>query len=141
MALFPLSRAYRRFQSSSPSISVIQSILFHNPAEPPNSNCNHSCARSFSNHFIDSLKIYDRYFPNAEFPSERFKFRAFNSIRLGHNVGISTWTGEKKEEDSKKVAPISWIDLYLPRKTRPYAHLARLDKPIGTWLLAWPCMW
>lgn len=24
---------------------------------------------------------------------------------------------------------------------RPYALLARLDKPIGTWLLAWPCMW
>lgn len=141
MSLFRLSRAYRRFQSSAPSISVIQSILFHNPAEPPNPNCNHSCVRSFGNHFIDSLKIFDRYFPNTEFPSKKLKFRDFNSIRLDHNVGISTWTGEKKEEDKKKVAPTSWIDLYLPQKTRPYAHLARLDKPIGTWLLAWPCMW
>ncbi|KAL2492709.1 4-hydroxybenzoate polyprenyltransferase [Abeliophyllum distichum] len=35
----------------------------------------------------------------------------------------------------------SWIDEYLPEKARPYARLARLDKPIGTWLLAWPCMW
>ena len=36
---------------------------------------------------------------------------------------------------------VSWIDLYLPKQARPYARLARLDKPIGTWLLAWPCMW
>ncbi|XP_073102742.1 4-hydroxybenzoate polyprenyltransferase, mitochondrial isoform X2 [Elaeis guineensis] len=35
----------------------------------------------------------------------------------------------------------SWVDLYLPESVRPYALLARLDKPIGTWLLAWPCMW
>mmetsp|Transcript_21466 Transcript_21466/g.64406 ORF Transcript_21466/g.64406 Transcript_21466/m.64406 type:complete len:588 (-) Transcript_21466:108-1871(-) len=29
----------------------------------------------------------------------------------------------------------------LPAAALPYAHLMRLDKPIGTWLLAWPCAW
>ena len=29
----------------------------------------------------------------------------------------------------------------LPRRLRPFAVLARLDKPIGTWLLLWPGMW
>jgi hypothetical protein len=29
----------------------------------------------------------------------------------------------------------------LPPSWLPYAHLMRLDKPIGTWLLAWPCEW
>lgn len=29
----------------------------------------------------------------------------------------------------------------LPASWRPYAQLSRLDKPIGTWLLAWPCFW
>ena len=24
---------------------------------------------------------------------------------------------------------------------RPYASLMRLDRPIGTWLLYWPCAW
>lgn len=24
---------------------------------------------------------------------------------------------------------------------QPYLQLARLDKPIGTWLLYWPCAW
>ena len=29
----------------------------------------------------------------------------------------------------------------LPVAMRPYASLMRLDRPIGTWLLFWPCAW
>ncbi len=29
----------------------------------------------------------------------------------------------------------------LPRSWRPYASLMRIDRPIGTWLLFWPCAW
>ena len=29
----------------------------------------------------------------------------------------------------------------LPARFRPYASLMRLDRPIGTWLLFWPCAW
>ena len=29
----------------------------------------------------------------------------------------------------------------LPSAMRPYASLMRLDRPIGTWLLFWPCAW
>jgi 4-hydroxybenzoate polyprenyltransferase len=29
----------------------------------------------------------------------------------------------------------------LPPALRPYASLMRLDRPIGTWLLYWPCAW
>jgi len=29
----------------------------------------------------------------------------------------------------------------LPPRLRPYASLMRLDRPIGTWLLYWPCAW
>ena len=29
----------------------------------------------------------------------------------------------------------------LPKAMRPYASLMRLDRPIGTWLLYWPCAW
>lgn len=29
----------------------------------------------------------------------------------------------------------------LPRPVRPYASLIRLDRPIGAWLLFWPCAW
>ncbi len=34
-----------------------------------------------------------------------------------------------------------WIDRALPRAARPYARLMRLDRPIGTWLLLFPCWW
>ncbi|WGF86949.1 4-hydroxybenzoate octaprenyltransferase [Marinivivus vitaminiproducens] len=35
---------------------------------------------------------------------------------------------------------IGWIGR-LPAWIRPYAELARWDRPIGTWLLLWPCWW
>jgi 4-hydroxybenzoate polyprenyltransferase len=34
-----------------------------------------------------------------------------------------------------------WVDRLLPGGLRPYARLARLDRPIGTWLLLFPCWW
>jgi 4-hydroxybenzoate polyprenyltransferase len=34
-----------------------------------------------------------------------------------------------------------WVDRLLPAGWRPYARLARLDRPIGTWLLYLPCLW
>ena len=33
------------------------------------------------------------------------------------------------------------ITRLLPRAALPYARLARLDRPIGTWLLLFPCWW
>ena len=35
-------------------------------------------------------------------------------------------------------APLSYR---LARRITEYAHLARLDRPIGTWLLLWPALW
>ncbi len=35
----------------------------------------------------------------------------------------------------------NWVDRWLPAAWRPYARLARLDRPIGTWLLFLPCLW
>jgi 4-hydroxybenzoate polyprenyltransferase len=34
-----------------------------------------------------------------------------------------------------------WIDRRAPAVARPYLRLARLDRPIGTWLLLFPCWW
>jgi 4-hydroxybenzoate polyprenyltransferase len=35
----------------------------------------------------------------------------------------------------------NWVDRWLPAYPRPYARLMRLDRPIGTWLLLFPCWW
>jgi 4-hydroxybenzoate polyprenyltransferase len=37
--------------------------------------------------------------------------------------------------------PGNWVDRSLPDAARPYARLARLDRPIGWWLLLIPCWW
>ena len=33
------------------------------------------------------------------------------------------------------------VDRYAPPWLKPYARLARWDRPIGIWLLFWPCIW
>lgn len=35
----------------------------------------------------------------------------------------------------------NWVDRFAPAWARPYLRLARLDRPIGTWLLLFPCLW
>ena len=39
------------------------------------------------------------------------------------------------------IPALSWIDRLAPAGMRPYLRLARLDRPIGTWLLLFPCWW
>ncbi len=34
-----------------------------------------------------------------------------------------------------------WVERYLPQAAGPYARLARLERPIGWWLLLLPCWW
>ncbi|XWN31767.1 MAG: 4-hydroxybenzoate octaprenyltransferase [Devosia sp.] len=33
------------------------------------------------------------------------------------------------------------VDRFVPARLLPFARLARLDRPIGWWLLLWPCWW
>jgi 4-hydroxybenzoate polyprenyltransferase len=35
----------------------------------------------------------------------------------------------------------NWVDRLLPEAWKPYARMARLDRPIGWWLLLLPCWW
>jgi len=35
----------------------------------------------------------------------------------------------------------NWVDRFLPDGWKPYARMARLDRPIGWWLLLLPCWW
>ena len=37
--------------------------------------------------------------------------------------------------------PDNWVDRWAPASWRPYAKLARFDRPIGAWLLLFPCWW
>jgi len=45
--------------------------------------------------------------------------------------------------DTARVADATgnWVDTRAPSWSRPYLRLARLDRPIGSWLLLMPCWW
>ncbi len=47
------------------------------------------------------------------------------------------------QQDVKPADAIAdnWVDRFLPAALQPYARLARLDRPIGSWLLFLPCLW
>ena len=46
-------------------------------------------------------------------------------------------------ENTGRVADATgnWVEGLAPAFTRPYLRLARLDRPIGSWLLLMPCWW
>jgi 4-hydroxybenzoate polyprenyltransferase len=55
-----------------------------------------------------------------------------------HTEGVGGWG---PSSDPSDIRPGDWIDRLLPLWAEPYARLARLDRPIGTWLLLFPGWW
>lgn len=45
------------------------------------------------------------------------------------------------EERVADAVPGHWVDGWAPRAARPYLRLARIDRPVGWWLLLLPCWW
>ena len=37
--------------------------------------------------------------------------------------------------------PTNWVDRFAPEALKPWLRLMRADRPIGAWLLLWPCWW
>jgi 4-hydroxybenzoate polyprenyltransferase len=57
---------------------------------------------------------------------------------------MADMTDPTQSQHSPQVAdapPDNWVDRYAPEYARPYLRLARLDRPIGVWLLLLPCWW
>jgi 4-hydroxybenzoate polyprenyltransferase len=57
--------------------------------------------------------------------------------------GARTGTREGAKENVRvaDAAPGNWVDAYAPAAFKPYLRLMRADRPIGFWLLLWPCWW
>lgn len=48
---------------------------------------------------------------------------------------------EKTVVETADAVEGSWVYRHAPMAVRPYLKLARIDRPVGTWLLLWPCIW
>jgi len=51
------------------------------------------------------------------------------------------WFTTKDTGPVADAVKLHWVDTRLPAALRPYARLARYERPIGWWLLLWPCWW
>ena len=52
-----------------------------------------------------------------------------------------TTSGRSHSDRVADAPPSNWVDRYAPAFLRPYLRLGRFDRPIGTWLLLFPCWW
>lgn len=50
-------------------------------------------------------------------------------------------TAHGHSDDASDIRAGDWIDRHAPAALRPYFRLARVDRPIGAWLLLIPCWW
>src|SRR5690606_34470280 len=61
------------------------------------------------------------------------------SVQMSNPVQMNSTS-----DTSKIIAdapPDNWVDRHAPASIQPYLKLARLDRPIGSWLLLFPCWW
>jgi len=56
-------------------------------------------------------------------------------------MSSTTQTDTHDRQGHTDIRVDGWVDRWLPAGARPYARLARLDRPIGTWLLLFPGWW
>ena len=68
------------------------------------------------------------------------------SLAFMHNDSQPNEPSKTPSQPSKPPTPMygpvtQWLVRSLPPSMLPYFFLARMDKPIGTWLLLWPCLW
>ena len=55
--------------------------------------------------------------------------------------GLVSGTGTAPASVLPDAGRRNWVDAHAPAAFRPYLKLARLDRPIGSWLLLLPCWW
>lgn len=102
-------------------------------------------ARSFQSSAFTHAKGAHKFFTAISRPQLINTTPRLLSGTLCHKYQQKHWTSTASNSTiiptDKKKEPIvynNWLD-HLPAKVAPYAFLTRIDKPIGTWLLFWPC--
>ncbi|CAO2824478.1 unnamed protein product [Amaranthus hypochondriacus] len=145
-ALSRVSRSSRRLLPYYLSLSPPSLV-----SPSPNSNLTcilysqtHSCTQftTFNFNFLNPNLIVGKLHQLTS--SQKSFFSAYSTLPQTPKLPNSGKQDDNDNDDHLKFntkIDASWVDLCLPQRIRHYAKLARLDKPIGTWLLAWPCMW
>jgi hypothetical protein len=95
---------------------------------------------------VNALKTFQRPLSTLLAPVKHstavrpFRIQPLVSFTLKNHFTQQVQNIEDKKDDVKVSVNSynNWLDR-LPPKLAPYIFLTRMDKPIGTWLLYWPC--
>ena len=79
-------------------------------------------------------------FQCSRLANNAFKQSSHHLHALSHQFSTSHGPSSSNESQPSSSRTSSFVDK-LPKSWISYAQLARLDKPIGTWLLFWPGAW
>jgi hypothetical protein len=82
---------------------------------------------------IEPKKIFFRGIPIGITNGSHTKLLQLTSVQVQH---LST-----THRKSKSLQLMSTFVEKAPADLQPYMKLMRMDKPIGSWLLFWPCGW
>jgi 4-hydroxybenzoate polyprenyltransferase len=90
------------------------------------------CPRSYS--VLNSIHLVSAYSHHRSFDRRQF-------CKLP-SLDKEATTTLKIQSTPQPALSKSWVESSaIPDKLRPYLYLARVDKPVGTMLLFWPCCW
>uniref|UniRef100_V5EQK8 4-hydroxybenzoate polyprenyltransferase, mitochondrial n=1 Tax=Kalmanozyma brasiliensis (strain GHG001) TaxID=1365824 RepID=V5EQK8_KALBG len=114
----------------------------HSKLKPKKKNANGSEPRR---HYSTSARSSVSRGGRNNVPNVRY----YSSTRRRSNVDSSATKGVESLKsvasqlatDSTTTAPAGTTTAKKPFSIQPYLALSRIDKPIGTWLLYWPCAW
>ena len=106
--------------------------------------CHPSFSRSSPVHSMALCQWGSRIvFPPLRAVSLRSKFNSTQTLRIYVPKALASFHASHLSKQTTKASttPLTtttWVDR-LPRKVQPYLYLTRIDKPIGTLLLFYPC--
>lgn len=83
----------------------------------------------------------NKLFHDVHFPKSEVRLTKYIRISSISNCYKAFSTGVAAENEKSKQKITARLVEKAPKQIQPYLRLMRLDKPIGTWLLFWPCGW
>ncbi len=76
-----------------------------------------------------------------KYPTHISRCSHLRPLSLSHVTRVRPSMAYRRVSTGLPTPPLTWIERVTPVAWHPYIHLMRLEKPIGTWLLLWPCAW
>nr|XP_023018136.1 4-hydroxybenzoate polyprenyltransferase, mitochondrial [Leptinotarsa decemlineata] len=92
--------------------------------------------------FDKMLRFFPKHMKIINFYTRKNEVIILNRNKIYGGIFCkSKFTATSVTHEESKPALAARLVERAPKEIRPYLRLVRMDRPIGTWLLFWPCSW